>query len=94
MLQKTLAASNSRVKEAMTLSAEAEELEGAVCRAAQRVAALKEALSGDEAALTARLAVQASRLKVSTTQQITAVSLGGAETAEHMTVQSAHARKG
>ena len=63
-VQKSLAAAESQSREALALSEETEELEAAVCRAAQRVAALHEALNGDEAALSARLAAQASRLKV------------------------------
>jgi hypothetical protein len=63
-VQKALAAAESQSREALALSEETEELEAAVCRASQRVAALHEALSGDEAALSARLAAQASRLKV------------------------------
>lgn len=62
-VQKSLAAAESQSREALALSEETEELEAAVCRAAQRVAALHEALNGDEAALSARLAAQASRLK-------------------------------
>ena len=64
-VQKALAAAESQSREALALSEETEELEAAVCRASQRVAALHEALSGDEAALSARLAAQASRLRVS-----------------------------
>lgn len=62
-VQKALSAAKHRSSEAVATSEATEEVEAAVCRAAQRVAALKEALSGDETALAARLATQASRLK-------------------------------
>lgn len=63
-VQKELAASKDRVAAAAGVAEETADLEAAVCRAANRVATMRDALSHNEQALSQRLTEQASRLKV------------------------------
>jgi hypothetical protein len=63
-VQRALAVAQEHAYEATSTTAEVRQLEASVCRAAERVAALREALAGDEAALATRLMAHASRLKI------------------------------
>ncbi len=64
IVQKELAASKQRITAAAGVAEETAELEAAVCRAATRVATMRDALAHNEQALSERLTEQASRLKV------------------------------
>lgn len=63
-MQQALAAANEAASETHSFASELKSLEGTVCSTAERIGALREALSNDEAGLAARLMAQAARLKV------------------------------
>lgn len=63
-VRQAVAAAKEKARQSGAAAGELRGLEAAVCRAAQRLAAMREAQGGDEAALSQRLSEQAARLKV------------------------------